>query len=288
MADEKARSGDERASPRERLSGEGSPASQYYAAFLLVGLVTMLDLALASYAGYWSAAILYLAAISLSAVWLGSGPVIFAAVLSAATWDYFFIPPRFTFTISRTEDVLMLALYLFVSICSGLATSRLRASERLLRDRGEQLSAIGSLAGSLVAAGSVAEILSLGLDAIRRTGACEAIAILGEDGTRLKTRPEDGWEPLDGYAREAAARCFEDGSPTGRFTPIVSSSEWYFLPLDSPKGRLGVIGARPAHDADRDGASLSRIAALTSTVALALSRELGPRGAKTNSVEASS
>lgn len=254
---------------------EESPSFQFYAAFLVLVLVTLANLFLASYAGYWAAAIVYLAAISLSAVWLGSGPVIFEALLTALAWDYLFIPPRFTFTISRTEDVLMLALYFIVSLASGLATARLRASERRLRDRGEQLASIDSLAIELAKTGSASAVLALGLSAIRRAAGCDAIAILTEGG-ELRRGAEDGWEPLDGAAREAARRCFHGGSPAGRFSDEPGGSEWHFLPLLSPKGSLGVIGLRPARDAARSDPELRRLAALASVVALALSRNSAP------------
>lgn len=260
------------AGSRGRPFYEVNPSSQYYAAFLVAAAVTAANLLLASYAGYWSAAIVYLAAISLSAVWLGSGPVVFEAILTAAAWDYLFIPPRFTFTISRAEDALMLALYFVVSLCSGLATARLRAGERLLREQSAQLSAVNSLATSLAGIGSPGEILSQGLDSIRQAAGCDAIAILADGGT-LRDRAEDGWEPLDMPAREAARRCFESGAPAGRFGEGGPAGEWHFLPLSSPKGRLGVVGIRPAREARRNESELARLAALASIVALALSRE---------------
>ena len=102
--------------------------------------MTGLNLALADYAGYWAAAITYLAAISLSALALDRWPVLLAALLSAVAWDFFFIPPRYTMYIGRTEDILMLVLYLLVALCSGWLTGRLRASERLLAARESRMS----------------------------------------------------------------------------------------------------------------------------------------------------
>jgi two-component system sensor histidine kinase KdpD len=256
-----------------RLASDDS-AAHYLAALAMVALVTLANLALASYAGYWAAAILYLAAISIGALWLGFGPILLAALLSAAAWDFLFIPPRLTITIDRAEDVLMLALYVFVSVCSGLATSRLRSSERLLRAQQAKLSKMCDLALSLAGAESQAEILAKGLASIEEASACKAIAILREGETRLKHEAESGWEPLDESARAAAAACFEEGRSAGRFTGTQKASEWLFLPLDSPKGRLGVVGLRSAHDADWDEGAEAYARAAVSTIALALAREL--------------
>ena len=71
-------------------------AGQFAAAVIVIAAVTGLNLALAAYAGYWAAAITYLAAISISALFLDRWPVFLAALLSAVAWDFLFIPPRYT------------------------------------------------------------------------------------------------------------------------------------------------------------------------------------------------
>jgi two-component system, OmpR family, sensor histidine kinase KdpD len=260
--------------PRERRFPMSGSGAHYAAALLMVACATAVNLALASYAGYWAAAILYLAAISLGAIWLESGPILFAAVLSALAWDFLFIPPRFTLNISRPEDDLMLALYLLVSVCSGLMTSRLRSSERLLRAQEAKISGINALALRLAGASSTSVMLDIGIRAIEEAISCEAIVILKQDELGLKTQAESGWEPLDADARSAAQRCFEGGALTGRYTSILPSSEWHFIALESPKGRLGVIGVRTTHDADWDESDESYLQTIDSTIAIALAREM--------------
>jgi two-component system, OmpR family, sensor histidine kinase KdpD len=248
----------------------GSPA-QCFAALLMVAVVTLLGLALASYAGYWSAAILYLAAISMGALRLDPGPVLLAALASALAWDFLFIPPRFTLSVSRPEDALMLALYFVVSLTAGFATSKLRASERLLREERDRVSRVNALAVSLAGAPSARAALSRGIAALRGAIDCEAIAILSDGSGSLKREPESGWEALDGSARAAADHSFREGAPAGRFTRVESSSEWRFEALESPRGRLGVVGLRLARDARWDDRTESCFKAYVSTIAIALS-----------------
>jgi two-component system, OmpR family, sensor histidine kinase KdpD len=257
----------------ERRWAAGGSAAQCLAALLTVGCVTLLGLALASYAGYWSAAILYLAAISIGALRLDPGPVLLAALASALAWDYLFIPPRFHLAISRPEDVLMLALYFVVSLTAGLAASRLRSSESLLRAEHERVSRINALALSLAGAPSIRAALDRGLSSLRDAMDCKAIAMLAGEAGSLKDEPEDGWEALDASARSAADRAFREGVPAGRFTRLEGSSEWRFVALESPRGRLGVIGIRPARDARWDESSETCLRTYASTIAIALARE---------------
>jgi len=79
-------------------------------------------------------ALLYILVVGwITANW-GQGPGIIAAVLSALCFDFFFIPPFYTFAVSELEGWLVLAIYLAVAILiigriqSGL--SKAEASER--------------------------------------------------------------------------------------------------------------------------------------------------------------
>jgi K+-sensing histidine kinase KdpD len=79
-------------------------------------------------------ALLYLLPVGWSASRWGQGPGLVAAVASALTFDYFFIPPFNTFAVGRLEGWLVLGIFLIVAIVvvgriqSGL--SRARNSER--------------------------------------------------------------------------------------------------------------------------------------------------------------
>jgi two-component system, OmpR family, sensor histidine kinase KdpD len=259
--------------PRRIGKPRGS-AGQYGLALLLVAAVTGVNLPLASYAGYWAAAVPYLAAISLSALVLDRWPVLFAALLSAAAWDFLFIPPLFTMTISRTEDALMLVLYVLVALCSGWMTAMLRRSERLLAAREGRMSRLNALAHGLAGAGTIEAILGASVEAIKEAFSAETIVILRDMDGKLKNEAESGWEALDSKAREAARLCFEELRASGRFTKDCPESEWHFVPIEGSNGCLGVIGLRSARGAawNEDLESFLRTMALT--VSIAAAREM--------------
>jgi two-component system sensor histidine kinase KdpD len=271
------RAGGKKARPRTARS-IGTPA-QYFAAAAIIAAVTALNLPLAGYAGYWAAAIPYLAAISLTALVLDRRPVLFAAFLSAAAWDCLFIPPRFSLRISKTEDILMLCLYFFVAICSGWMTGRLRASERLLATREARLSRLSAFAHTLAGAKTLGEIVSSSVEAVEEYFDVEAIVILRETGGGLKKQAESGWEPLDENAWSAARLCLAEGRSTGRYTDAFPDSEWRFVAMDGPSRRLGVVGVRAAHDRQWNEAIEGFLRTIVSTASIAVARELPNAGA---------
>ncbi len=77
-----------------------------------------------------------------AAVRLGRGPVLTMAALSAFTWDYFFIPPRFTLHINQPHDIVMFVMFFIVAFSMGHLTTRLRQREQAERRRQRQTAAL--------------------------------------------------------------------------------------------------------------------------------------------------
>ena len=65
-------------------------------------------------------------------------PVLLAAVLSALIWNFFFIPPVFTFHIHDAEDLLMFLLYFFIALVNAVLTFKIRREESRSRDKDEK------------------------------------------------------------------------------------------------------------------------------------------------------
>lgn len=88
--------------------------------------------------GYHAVALLLLLVVSVLAMRQGLPAVLTAAILSALVWDFFFIPPQFTFTISSGEDVLMIIMYFIVALLNGIINHRLRQMAQFRRETAER------------------------------------------------------------------------------------------------------------------------------------------------------
>ena len=60
--------------------------------------------------GYQVVSCILLFMVSILALFYGTGPILYAAALSALIWDYFFIPPQYTFLIQKPLDILLLIM----------------------------------------------------------------------------------------------------------------------------------------------------------------------------------
>lgn len=114
---------------------------QYIIAVSAVALIAAVGYPLTEVLGYRTIALVLLFTVSLLAMRLNLYPVLTAAVLSALLWDFFFIPPHFTFTVSSAEDALMLGMYFVIALLNGVLTARIRRAEERARQKEERAKA---------------------------------------------------------------------------------------------------------------------------------------------------
>ena len=95
---------------------------QYLVSIIAISGVAALCFPFTDWIGYRSVALLLLLTVSILAMRLSLYPVLLAATMSALIWDFFFIPPLFTFVVNSQEDVLTIIQSLR-QICSHTKTS---------------------------------------------------------------------------------------------------------------------------------------------------------------------
>lgn len=111
---------------------------QYLFSVSLILLVSAGCYFLSPLVGYKVIAFVLLITVSLLAMFFDILPVLAAAVLSALIWDYFFIPPHFTFSINSQEDYLLFFMYFVIAMVNAVLTYKIRTIEKLARDQEEK------------------------------------------------------------------------------------------------------------------------------------------------------
>ena len=105
------------------------------------GLVLLLATAcygFSDYLGYRVVAFILLLTVSLVAIVFDIMPVLLAALLSALVWNFFFIPPKFTFHIGDAEDVLLFFMYFVIALINAVLTNRIRKIEKQVQEKEEK------------------------------------------------------------------------------------------------------------------------------------------------------
>lgn len=113
-------------------------STQYLICILSVLLVAAACHLSAEFIGYKTVALILLMTVSVLAMLFDILPVLLAAVLSALIWNFLFIPPKFTFHISNTEDFLMFLLYFFIALVNAVLSFKIRKEQKKTRDKEEK------------------------------------------------------------------------------------------------------------------------------------------------------
>jgi two-component system sensor histidine kinase KdpD len=109
------------------VASRGFSLGHYGVAFGAFIAVSLLNLWLQKWIGYQAIALVYLLAVVLLALFVGRGPTLFGAALTAIGWSYIFAPPPYSFHIAGSYDKMMVATYIVVALTGGQRTARLRA-----------------------------------------------------------------------------------------------------------------------------------------------------------------
>jgi len=246
----------------------------YFLSGFVVALITLVDYILLPYIGYQAVGLIELFAVLLIAVYLGRGPALLAATLSALSWNYLFIEPRFTFEINRVQDVILFFLYFGIAAIAGNLTARLRDQEKRARAYAERTMALYTLTQEIAQALNMDEMLKT---AVEQMGSVfdAAIAIILAEGSKLHpiAHPVSTLK-LTEKEYSVASWVFENSKPAGRFTDTLPMSDAHYVPLLTPNRTVGVLGIKPQKDMRFSADQEILIETFVGQVALMIEREM--------------
>jgi two-component system sensor histidine kinase KdpD len=226
---------------------EQVPWKQYAIALGAVAGLTMINALLDSFTsiGYRALALNYLLVVTLLALFIGRGPVLMSATVSALAWDFFFVPPKFTFLISTVEDKMMFGMYFVVAVVMGQLIARFRTQEKAERRREERTTALYLLTRELADAVTMDQIVKVIAQHIGKTFKAEVAVLLAEPDGHLGRSPYEGSTlKLTEKEMSVAAWVLRNNQRAGQFTDNLPMSDALYLPLSTAAGVLGVVGVK--------------------------------------------
>ncbi|HWN96853.1 MAG TPA: sensor histidine kinase KdpD [Methylomirabilota bacterium] len=225
--------------PRTWLPALGSNFQQYFFAAGVVLATALLNVVFTKLAGPRVPGLVFLLVVVLLALFVGRGPVLLAGALSALAWNFFYLPPRFTFVIERLEDMVLFGTYFVVAVVLGQLVARIRAQADAERKREERATALYKLTRDLAEASSRDEVVWQLISQVNRIfGAPAAVCLLVND--KLSSHP-DSVLTLTEKELSVADWAFRQRKPAGRFTDNLPGATALHLPLASDRKPLGVL-----------------------------------------------
>ena len=215
----------------------------YWLALAAALVATGLSLAVSQVLALPNISLVFLAAVLLVAVRSSLGPALACAGLSFLAYNFFFIPPTWSLTVARHEDVLTLLFFLLMAALTGNLASRQRRQLQALRQTQVETTALLELSRKLTAATDRQAVLAAALQHLSRWSEIE-ISLLVRSSDGLWKVEAGVQRPLTGPERAAADWAWQHDQPAGLGTGTLPSGRWWW-PLSGEEGPLALLGVSP-------------------------------------------
>jgi two-component system sensor histidine kinase KdpD len=216
----------------------------YLLAAALVGVAGAVAAGLMTVTPLEDAAMLFLAAVLFSAIAGGLGPSIFASILGLLVYDFFFVDPRLTLTVTKPQDILSLVVFLVVAVLTSELTSRVRNQAEAARRREARTAALYAFGREIAAAAGIDDLARVVVEHVGRLfGTATALLLPVAGRLELRAAHPPGTE-LSEAERATATWVWEHDQQAGRGTDTLPGGDWLHVPLGTVRGAVGVLALR--------------------------------------------
>ena len=222
-----------------------SVARDYLRAFAIVGLATLVALALRPHLAATNLAMVYLLGVVAVATRSSQGASVAASFLSVAAFDFFCVPPYLTFVVNDYEYLITFAGMLVVALVIGTQTARIRAQVAHALEREARTKALYRLSRRLSAQTRVFDAARTAAELAEEVFETRVVIFLPDQG-RISFRRRTSDQLLVSTAEEAAAQwVFEQGRKAGKGMEMFPEAAAFYVPLKGARRMAGVMCVLP-------------------------------------------
>jgi two-component system, OmpR family, sensor histidine kinase KdpD len=227
--------------PREGLRRRPVRLNRYLSGLATVAVAGMIAKALQLWLALPDPALVFLTGVLFTAVAGGLGPSIMAAVVSLLVYDFFFVQPIYTFTVTKPQDVLSLLVFLVIAVLTSNLTARIRNQAETARRREERTAALYAFSRQLATAVGVDDLLPIIAQHVAEQFLAKVIVLLPDGGHLVARAAQPPGTELSDAGRAAATWVWEHNQTAGRGTDTLPGGEWLYVPLHTARGAVGVL-----------------------------------------------
>ena len=225
--------------------------------YLFAVVAVAFALGCAELVDYWigveNVDLVFLTAVVGVAVRFGLWPSLLASVVSALCYNFFFLPPIYTFTIADPHNIAAFALFTLVAVLVSHVAARARVQAVTAQARVRTVESLHSFSRKLSGAGTLDDVLWATAYQTALMLKVRVVLLLPDQGTiavKAGYPPED---TLDEADLAAATWSWEHDRAAGRGSDTLPGAKRLFLPMHTGRGPIGVVGI----DSDKPGPLLT-------------------------------
>jgi two-component system, OmpR family, sensor histidine kinase KdpD len=209
----------------------------YAAAALICGIIAIVATPLLGLIDLTNIVMLFLLAVVVVALAFGRGPAVFAAFIGVGLFDFFFVPPRFTFAVSDVQYLLTFAVMLVVALVVGQLTAGLKVQVDAVTARERRVRGLYEMSRELSASLMAEQVAKIGVRFLASEFGFKSVVLVADENDRLQTMPGATTEVDLGVATWA----FEHGVAAGHGTDTLPACKCLALPLKATMRLRGVV-----------------------------------------------
>jgi len=175
----------------------------------------------------------------------GRGPAVLAAFVGVALFDFFIVPPRFSFAVSDVQYLVTFAVMLVVALVIGQLTAGLKLQAEASTQREHRMRGLYEMSRDLSAALLPEQVAEIGARFLQAEFGARATLLAADDADRLLPLPGGTAQVDDGVAG-VAQWAFDRAEAAGFGTDTLPASACLVLPLKAPMRVRGVLAVEPA------------------------------------------
>jgi two-component system, OmpR family, sensor histidine kinase KdpD len=225
----------------------------YVAALLAVAAALGVGELIQPLLGIENVDLVFLTAVVGIAVRYGLWPSLFATVVSSLCYNFFFLPPIYTFTITDPTNVGAFVFFTIVAVVVSHFAARGRTQTVAAHDRVRTVELLYAFSRKLAGVGTLDDVLWATAYQAALMLKVRVVLLLPEDGTiviKAGYPPED---ILDEADVAAAKWAWQNNRTAGRGSDTLPGAKRLFLPMRTGRGAIGIIGI----DSDKPGPLLT-------------------------------
>ena len=245
----------------------------YIVALAAVTIALGVSRSIQPYFGIENVDLVFLVAVVVIAVRYGLLPSLAASLAASLCYNFFFLPPLYTFTIADPKNLAAFVFFILVALLISNLAARVRAQALTARGRSQTTEQLYAFSRKLAGGGTLDDVLWATAFQAASMLKVRVVLLLPEEGfiaVKAGYPPED---MLDDADLAAATWAWEHDRPAGRGSDTLPGAKRLFLPMRTGRGAIGVVGI----DSDKPGPLLTPdrrrlLDALIDQAALAIER----------------
>jgi two-component system sensor histidine kinase KdpD len=223
-------------------------SSEWLWALSTVAAATVIAVAMFPYFELLDLVMVYLLGVVVVATRTSRWPALLATLLSVAAFDFFLVPPYFTFAVADVRYVLTFGVMFVVALVISGLTLRVREQAEAARDRERKTSALYGLSRDLVRERKKEKLSEIAVKHIGEVFQSQVILLVSDErGRPVVWSTGTGTFAIDDKEMGVARWVLENRQAAGFGTDTLRGAKALYLPMIASSGPIGVVGILPVN-----------------------------------------